>query len=257
MPQPFRRAGIDRLAQAEFGCDDVADASLLEARQEHARGRPVLDRIPCDEHSGSKSRMTGGKAIRQIAEFVWILEGRIDQDKAAALLRRQECAQRLPCVALMHRDQAVMREAFAQGSDVRGLQFAAGQTIVWAQQGPRERRGAGIQAQATEPVRHNRSAVGAYHQAIWRFPSATRRCAPPDRNRDRNDRRRHACPARTADPACASARATATPAPHASRSPRNFRHGRRACSSPTRTFHQLRPRLNLWSSSRSRSSTRD
>ena len=134
-PQPFSRAGSSGSRSNSSAATMSRDAALLQCRVEAAHRRAVLDRIPGGEHAGGKSRMAVRQSVQQVRKLVRRLEGRVDQHQAAPLLRRQQCAQRLPGVALMHRHLAVAREVAAQFEQVLGVQFAAGQPVVRAAAG--------------------------------------------------------------------------------------------------------------------------
>ena len=108
MPQPFKRAGIHRLAQEELGCDDVADAALAEFGQELAAWCAVLDRIPGGEHPGAEAGLPECQASRKFGEFLRVFEGWIDQNKSPPMPRRQQRSQRLPGIAMMHSDLPVI-----------------------------------------------------------------------------------------------------------------------------------------------------
>jgi hypothetical protein len=73
-------------------------------------GSALLDRIPGGEHPSAKPPPAHRQATGQYGEFLWILERRIDQHQPALLARRQQRAERLPTIPLVHADLAVALE---------------------------------------------------------------------------------------------------------------------------------------------------
>ncbi len=210
MPQPFSRGGIDRLAQAEFGRDDVADAAVLQRGAGTARtgarcligyqaaNTPV--REPGDGRRPGRSARSENSSGSSYGGSI--------RTRPRLCLRRQQRPQRLPAVAMMHRDLAIVREQPAQRArSPRGAVRSRPDGRRGAA-GPGQRRRAGIQAERA----HQADIVGQRRRRPVEqsaMPSATRRCGAPDRCPGRSGRRRHGYPARTAAPACAAAPAAA------------------------------------------------
>ena len=105
----------------------------------------VLNRIPRGEHAGAKPRPASLQTGGQTGEFRRVFIGRIDQNQTPLLHRRQQGTDCFPGVAPVHRHLRVPAEFYLQVGTILGVQFAAGQPVIVAQQRADQRRGAGIE----------------------------------------------------------------------------------------------------------------
>ena len=141
-----------------------------------AISRAVLDRIPEQQHRPAwPFAMRRADRIGGARQFVFLLVGRIDQDKAALFLRRNI---RIQCGPAVDRDRLdagvtvqVARRARASRS---AFEFAGDQPVLRTQPVPDQKRGAGIAGRARHPDCKSRSLTDMV-RATPR-PSALKRC---------------------------------------------------------------------------------
>ena len=91
-------------------------------------------------------RCAAAKPMRQAEEIAVLLERRIDQHQAAALLRRHVGAERGPAVDFQRLDAGIPAQILPQRDRRLRLDLAGDQAVLRAQPGARQRRRAGIES---------------------------------------------------------------------------------------------------------------
>ncbi len=136
----------------------------------------VLQRVPDDEDARCKSLKCLGDAPLQPREFVGRLEGRIDQDQAAPLFRRQQGLQCDPGIEVQELGAGSIRQCRLQGGVIFGMQLVGDQLIARPHQGAGQHRTARIGA-------YRPGRIHAAHDIEIRRESGRRTCrerrAPP------------------------------------------------------------------------------
>ena len=84
----------------QFGAQDLRDFQLEQRLVEFTDRRGILQRIPQAIDAAGELLPGLGEIIDEALVFVRLLEGWIDQDQPALLLRRQVCVQRQPAVEM-------------------------------------------------------------------------------------------------------------------------------------------------------------
>ena len=107
-------------------------------------GAPAFHRIPQQIAAGRPFGEGPGKALGHPLEFVLLFERRIDQNQAAALVRRHEGRQRHPAVEVDHAGLGVAPERLDQALARFRFDLAGGEAILRPQQRAGDQRRAGI-----------------------------------------------------------------------------------------------------------------
>ena len=106
----------------------------------------MFDRVPHHVHAGAEFLVGGEQVFREGGKFIGALEWRVYENQPAFFRRREERAQGLVAVALMHRNAGHVAEVAPQYGRVLGVQFAGHQPVLRAQQRGGDGGGAGVEA---------------------------------------------------------------------------------------------------------------
>ena len=174
-----------------------ADAQAID-------GEEVLDRIPQGVDAGRPAAVGVAEGGGETVELAARLVGRVDEDEAAPLLRRDEGAERQPAVEGDDAHLVVPGKHGGKGGGVLRMKLDGGQPVLRAQEmagDPRRARIAGERAVGVggaDGVEVGRDEPGEGGRQVGcptagRCRPAIRRCATPPRRRGRRGRRRRGC----------------------------------------------------------------
>src|SRR3569833_2434636 len=92
--------------------------------------RGVFDRVPDHHRACRETRMNVLDLLQDSLEFRALLEGRVDEDEAAAYLGRQHGFERAIAVHFEGLDALVAAEEGAEARVILGVEFAKSQAIL-------------------------------------------------------------------------------------------------------------------------------
>ncbi len=128
------RGGAEFQPQA-FSGRGAAGRDLRDAARKAVGGATALGRVPATGSSRSAIwKRPAAKPSARPAELVLVLVGRVDQDKAAPLVRRHEGRQRGPAVEIDHPGLAVAAQRLDQALARLRFDFAGGKPVLRPQQ---------------------------------------------------------------------------------------------------------------------------
>ena len=144
MPEPASgpvgsRAPIVSSARSSFGSPSAPDASPSASG-----ARALLERIPQHIDAGRPLAVRGRERAREPRELVRVLERRIDQHQAAALLRRHIGGKRRPAVDRYRLGAPVAAQRGGKRRRGLRLELAGDEAVLRTHQGAGEQRGARI-----------------------------------------------------------------------------------------------------------------
>ena len=122
-PQPLRRSGSVGRSSVSSTRKELGHGERGQGRVESGDRLAVLDRVPGDIDAGGETLQALRQPFGHTVQLVSLLERRIDQDDAAALLRRQHGLERDPGVERHHLGPAVAPDGRLE--DARALPGAA------------------------------------------------------------------------------------------------------------------------------------
>src|ERR1035437_4237313 len=117
----------------QFRAQHFCDAQPAQALGERVRFAAPLDRVPERINAGGPFAVRGGEPTRQAEKIAVLLERRIDQHPAAALLRRHLGAERGPAVDFQRFDADIPAQILPERGGRLRLDLAGDQAVLRAQ----------------------------------------------------------------------------------------------------------------------------